>query len=133
MSPCTQSAPGNNDGFGSFAFIVDDGPGFSGGGYPVVTFRFTTANAITGSLVSNLLTVNNQGALVSAHMALASNTACTGYAANAGTNTGSGPSTDPACVSTPEPNSLATAGIGVLGLLLLVVGSRRLGLGNKSL
>ena len=123
MTPCTQSGPGNNDGFGTFAFIVNDGPGFSNGGYSSVSFVFTTSNVV--SSVSNLLIANDHGATVSAHMALASNTACTGFTADAGRNDASGPSQNPACVSTPEPSSLATGGIGMIGLLLLL-GSRRL-------
>ena len=123
MSPCTQGGPGNNDGFGTFTFIVNDGPGFSNGGYSSLSFLFTTSNAV--SSVSNLLIANEHGATVSAHMALASNTACTGFTADAGRNDASGPSQNPACVSTPEPSSLATGGIGMIGLLLLL-GSRRL-------
>ena len=122
MSPCTQGGSGNNDGFGTFTFIVNDGPGFSNGGYASVSFQFTTSNVV--SSVSNLLIANDHGATVSAHMALASNTACTGYTANGGRNDGSGPSQNPACVSTPEPSSLATGGIGMIGLFLLL-GSRR--------
>jgi len=124
MSPCTQGNAGNNDGFGTFTFMVNDGPGFSNGGYSSLSFVFTTSNAVSGSLVTNLLTVNDHGATVSAHMALASNTACTGYTANAGRNDASGPSQNPDCVSTPESSSLETGGIGMIGLLLL--GSRRL-------
>ncbi|HET9131448.1 MAG TPA: hypothetical protein VFO86_10895, partial [Terriglobia bacterium] len=60
----------------------------------------------------------------SAHMAPTSNTACTGYAANAGRNDASGPTTSEPCVATPEPNSLSTAGIGMIGLLLLLGGRR---------
>jgi ABC-type transport system substrate-binding protein len=123
LTPCTQGGPGNNDGFGTFTFIVNDGPGFSNGGYPSVSFLFTTSNSV--SSVSNLLMANDRGATVSAHMALASNTACTGFTADAGRNDASGPSQNPACVSTPEPSSLATGGIGMIGLLLLL-GSRRL-------
>jgi hypothetical protein len=123
LTPCTQVGPGNNDGFGTFTFIVNDGPGFSNGGYPSVSFLFTTSNSV--SSVSNLLMANDRGATVSAHMALASNTACTGFTADAGRNDASGPSQNPACVSTPEPSSLATGGIGMIGLLLLL-GSRRL-------
>jgi hypothetical protein len=126
MSPCSQASAGNNDGFGTYTLKVNDGPGFSSGGYSSVTFQFTTSNAISGGLVSNLLVANDHGATVSAHMALASNTGCTGYAANVGKNDASGPTQSAPCVSTPEPNSLATGGIGVLGLLLLLVSSRGL-------
>jgi hypothetical protein len=125
MSPCAQDVAGHNDGFGTFSFIVNDGPGFSTGGYTSVSFQFTTANAISGNLVSNLLIANSNGSTVSAHMAPTSNTGCTGYAADAGRNDASGPTQSAPCVATPEPNSLATAGIGMIGLLLLL-GSRRL-------
>lgn len=125
LSPCAQDVAGHNDGFGTFSFIVNDGPGFSNGGYTSVSFQFTTANAISGNLVSNLLIANSNGSTVSAHMAPTSNTGCTGYAADAGRNDASGPTQSAPCVATPEPNSLATAGIGMIGLLLLL-GSRRL-------
>jgi ABC-type transport system substrate-binding protein len=123
MSPCAQVAAGNNDGFGTYTFKVNDGPGFSNGGYTSVSFQFTTSNAVSG--VSDLLIANDHGATVSAHMALASNTGCTGYAANIGRNDASGPTDSAPCVATPEPSSLATAGIGLIGVLLLF-GSRRL-------
>jgi hypothetical protein len=123
MSPCTQAGPGTNDGFGSFTFIVNDGPGFSNGGYANVSFVFTTSSVV--SSVSDLLIANEHGATVSAHMALATNPACTGFTADAGRNDASGPSQNPACVSTPEASSLETGGIGVIGLLLWL-GSRRL-------
>jgi hypothetical protein len=122
MSPCIQVAAGNNDGFGTYTFKVNDGPGFSNGGYTSVSFQFTTSNAVSG--VSDLLIANDHGATVSAHMALASNTGCTGYAADTGRNDASGPTTSTPCIATPEPSSLATAGIGLLGILLLFGGRR---------
>ena len=121
MTPCTQVAAGNNDGFGTYTFKVNDGPGFSNGGYTDVSFQFTTSKSVS---LSNLLIANDHGATVSAHMALASNTGCTGYAANAGRNDASGPTTETPCVATPEPSSLATGGIGLIGLLLLFGGRR---------
>jgi hypothetical protein len=122
MSPCAQDVAGHNDGFGTFTLIVNDGPGFSSGGYSDVSFQFTTSKATT---ISNLLIANSNGSTVSAHMASSFNTPCTGYAADAGKNDASGPTQYVPCFSTPEPNSLSTAGIGMIGLLLLL-GSRRL-------
>jgi len=122
MSPCTQGPAGNNDGFGNYTFKVNDGPGFSTGGYTSISFQFTTSKVVSSA--SDLLIANDHGATVSAHMALASNTGCTGYAANAGTNDASGPTDSAPCVSTPEPSSLATGGIGMIGLLFLLGGRR---------
>src|SRR5262249_6080338 len=93
---------GNVDGFGVFSVTIDDGSGFSAP-YTSFTLTFSTGSAVT---VGNLLTATGQGAKIAAHMALATNLACTGYAGDGGSSTST--STDnPSCVvSTPEPNSL---------------------------
>jgi hypothetical protein len=114
ISPLTQvSGGGNEDGFGSFNFKLDDGNGFSSP-HTGFTFTFTTANAVSEA---NLLdsTLPN----VAGHMALATNLACTGFAANGGT--GDAPS-NPDCTrppSAPEPTTLALLGSGLIGFGLL--------------
>jgi hypothetical protein len=110
----SQTGAGNEDGFGSFNFRLNDGAGFSA---PLtsLTFTFTTANAVSEA---NLL--DSTLANVAGHMALASNLACTGFAANGGT--GGGSSGNPACTtppSAPEPTTLALLGTGIMGLGLL--------------
>jgi len=62
------NAGSHNEGFGAFSFIVNDGPGFSNRGYSNMSFQFTTANAIAGSLVSNLFMANGHGAMVLAQV-----------------------------------------------------------------
>ena len=118
----TQDSGGNVDGFGTFNFILGlssgAGSGFSTGGYSSFSFTFTTANAVS---LSDLLTVNGNGGNVAAHMALASNTACTGYASN-GTESSGTTVDNSACVpqNVPEPGTLAlfAAGLGTLGFAL---------------
>src|SRR5262249_34086702 len=109
----TQAKAGNVDGFGSFNFLVDDGPGFSS---PLSTFtlNFTTANAAT---LATLLTPNGapNNATGVAHMALSTNTACTGFASD-GINNG-GTSDNSACTTVvPEPATLLLVGTLLAGL-----------------
>lgn len=113
-STCSNAGSGNEDGFGSFTFRVDDGSGFSS---PVATFGFdfTTQNSISAA---DLIIVNGDGAQVAAHMALASNTACTGFAADGGT--GGTTNDDPTnCHRVAEPSSLLFAGsaLALAGML----------------
>jgi hypothetical protein len=114
----TQNAGSHTvDGFGTFNFVTDDGPGFSS---PHASFTLDLSVSGTGVTLTNLLTPNSDGADAAGHLALATNTACTGFAANAG-STGSGGVDNPACTSqVPEPAGLvllgtALAGLGVLG------------------
>ena len=114
ISPLTQDS-GQVDGFGSFNFVLDDGNGFSSP-HASFTFTFDTANNVTEA---NLLTANANGTTEAGHLALATNTACTGFAGNAGTSSGSADNT--ACTSTkvPEPASLAIFGAALAGLGLI--------------
>jgi PEP-CTERM motif len=109
---CSQEAAGTVDGFGTFNLQVSDGPGFSSGGYTSLSFTFTTQNAVT---LANLLALNSSGADVAAHMALSTNTACTGFAANGGSS--SSGVDNSACTSTTarEPGTLMLLGSGLLG------------------
>lgn len=110
---------GNNqeDGFGDFTFKLNDGSGFSS---PYTTFAisFTTSGSFAD--VSHLLSSTLPS--VAGHLGPASNTACTGFAANGGT--GSGTIDNAACTSTPEPGSMTLLGAGVLSLVGLVTRKR---------
>jgi hypothetical protein len=103
----TSGGSGNEDGFGNFNFTLNDGPGFSTP-HPSLSFEFMTANSVTEA---NLLTGLPNAA---GHMALGTNTACTGFAANGGT--GGGTVDNTACVAIPAPV------IGHGPLVLLAVG-----------
>lgn len=105
-STCASGGAGTEDGFGSFSFTVNDGSGFSAP-HSTFSFDFTTANAEAS--VADLLTATSQGAKVAAHMALSSNTACTGFAADGGTG-GTTVSDTVHCRSVAEPSSLLFAG-----------------------
>jgi len=101
------------DGFGLFNFTLNNDPGFSTP-HPSLQFEFTTANLVSEA---NLLATTTQGASVGGHMALSTNTACTGFAANGGSSAGG--VDNPACTSVPgvpEPGSLALLGTALAAL-----------------
>src|SRR6266852_2279564 len=105
-----QTAAGNEDGFGSFNFRLNDGSGFS---TPLASLSFTFTPSGSVSTVAALLSTTLPNA--AAHMALATNTACTGFAANGGTS-GAADTPNPACVSggVPEPSSAALLFVGAM-------------------
>jgi hypothetical protein len=109
-SPC----PAQVNGFGNFNFVLDDGPGFSSGGYSTLTFTFNVSGTV--SSIANLL-ASNGTASAAAHMALATNTACTGYAANGGTQ-GEGSVDNSSCVA-PTPDG---------GMTVMLLGGALVGL-----
>ncbi len=108
----SSAGAGNEDGFGSFNFRVHDGAGFSSP-RTAFTIAFTTANSLS---LADLLTVTSKNAVGAAHMALATNTACTGFAGSTGANAQSGSSTNTACTAVPEPTTLLLVGSGLVGL-----------------
>jgi len=101
---------GNEDGFGDFNFKINDGSGFSSP-YTSFTLGFTTANAVT---LATLLTANEQGAFGGGHLALATNTTCTGFAANAGNSSESAPDNSACTTAVPEPATLFLVGTGLV-------------------
>jgi hypothetical protein len=106
MSPCSDNGSGQVDGFGTFDLRVSDGPGFSQGGYPTISFNFTTSNSFA-TVAAMLGDLPN----IAAHMANTANTACTGFTANGGSSTDT--TVAPECTSVPEPASLVLLGAGL--------------------
>jgi len=103
------SAVNNVDGFGPMNFQLNDDPGFSTP-HSSLTFDFTTANAVA---VTALLSPNSNNTDTVAHMALSTNTACTGFAGDGNKPTGS--STNSSCTAVPAP----LIGHGVVVLLAI--------------
>jgi hypothetical protein len=99
------------DGFGMMNFTLNDGSGFSSPSSSF-TFSFNISNhTLTG--VSQLLATNSNGTDVAAHMALSTNTACTGFAGNGSAPTGS-PDNSACTSAAPEPSSAALLLVGVV-------------------
>ncbi len=107
----SQTTTTSEDGFGDFNFKLNDGNGFSDYVYSF-TFTFSTEHAVT---LATLLAPNGDNAEVAGHVALVTNTACTGFAGNTGANQPTG-TPDSACsgTSTPEPGSMSLLVCGVL-------------------
>jgi len=85
---CFTQTTGNEDGFGSFNFVLDNFDGFQ---YAFSTITFTIdRNSGTWASEADVLTANNHGALAAAHIFVANadgtNTNSTGYASNSGTS-----------------------------------------------
>lgn len=118
-SPCgTLTGTGSNqvDGFGTLSFTTKLSSGFND---PItaLSFNFTTANSVD---LSTLLAENDHNAEVAGHFALGTKTACTGYAANAGSTNDGGAVSNTSCTTSttvPEPTSVL-----LLGTALLVAG-----------
>lgn len=117
----SQLSAGNEDGFGSFNFRIDGGNGFSNP-FTSFTFTFDTANSVDLTTLLDTALPNAAG-----HLALKTNTACTGFAANGGTGDALSDTTN--CTSpqpppVPEPASLFLFGSGLSALGLF--GRRKL-------
>jgi PEP-CTERM motif len=110
----SQTASGNEDGFGSFNFAFNAPNASSGQRSSGFTITFSTTGTFT-LINGGLLVLNDNGSYAAGHMALGGST-CTGYAGTPGAGgttitSGSGCST-----STPEPASLALLSAGLVGL-----------------
>jgi MYXO-CTERM domain-containing protein len=111
--PLSQGAAGNEDGFGSFSFVLNAPNAGTGERFSAFTITFTTSGSF--ATVAQLLKLNDNGSDAAAHMAIGAGS-CTGFAGTPGTGgtsitEGSGCST-----STPEPASLGLLASGLLGL-----------------
>jgi MYXO-CTERM domain-containing protein len=104
----TSGGAGNEDGFGSFGFSLNNNDGAASAATSVSFVIQKSSGTWTSD--TNVLTANSQGETVAAHIFVFTSPAqkgngalLTGYAAD-------GPN------ATPEPSSLAIAGLGALGL-----------------
>ena len=109
--PASKVGSGNEDGFGSFNFSLDNSDGFTNSatsvsfGLTLTSGSWADANAV--------LTPNSNGAIAAAHVFVA-NPNCDG-ACTTGFAAGSGNPTIPP-QNIPEPGILGLLGIGLLGL-----------------
>jgi len=108
----TVTSAGNEDGFGSFNFRVNNGTG-AGDALSSLTVELTATGTTTWADAASVLTLNNKDFLVAAHLFVfesqpSGNTPAlaTGFVGN-----GEGPP------PVPEPSSMAIAGLGALGFL----------------
>jgi len=101
---------GNVDGFGTFNLVLDNKDGYKD---TATTVSFTVTNTSgTWASASNVLVANNNGSYVVAHLFVTADPADpngsaikTGFVSNGGS------------ISTPEPSTMALAGLGALGFL----------------
>jgi hypothetical protein len=103
----------NVDGFGRFNLVIDDNASFP---FAASTITFTLHNldsSHTWNVQGDVLTENSNGALAAAHVGIL-NTGGTAF-----TKTGfvAGNETGPPPINTPEPSTMALAGLGALGFL----------------
>ncbi len=116
--PFTNGGAGNQDGFGSFNFTMNDFDGFSHSADHISFIATNTSG--TWADENQILTPNADGYLASAHVFYTSYPAnetngaiATGFAANGDLTT------------VPEPASLFTLGSGLLGVALLQLRRRK--------
>jgi hypothetical protein len=128
--PYTDGGAGNEDGFGSFNQTINS---FDGYGHSSDTISFTLTNTSgTWASASSVLTGNSNGQLAAAHVFVAASPAVAGanggMALTTGFASGDGtapPGPGPQQGIAPEPSSAALLAIGGVGLIFVMIRSRR--------
>jgi hypothetical protein len=119
QAPSYSQSSGNEDGFGSFNFVLD---GFDGYQHAVATLTFTITKASgTWANAADVLTGNANGYLAAAHVFATTNGGATNTGVTGFSTDGGGGNTN---LTTPAPAGVVLMGAGV-ALLGLVGWSRR--------
>jgi len=108
---CTNTGPGNVDGWGLFNQTTTTGDSSANGRATAITLFLTNTSGGTWATDNDVLTANSDGHLVAAHFGLCASLTSTCSVTGFATGTGGNPNHD-----VPEPAVVALLGIGLLGL-----------------